>query len=90
MIGEPTNFRHTGHIGSGDMNSGGGGGGGGNVNLMAIQNQMQSKGGYEYAIPVSVPVVVGSLRSTVLTSNVQKFSIQEPIHAKYYLQDTLV
>ncbi|XP_046658980.1 CDC42 small effector protein homolog [Homalodisca vitripennis] len=40
MIGEPTNFQHTGHIGSGDVEVG-------NSRLRAIQNQMQSKGGYE-------------------------------------------
>ncbi|KAK3739392.1 hypothetical protein QZH41_018441 [Actinostola sp. cb2023] len=38
MIGLPTNFRHTGHIGSGDMASG--------TDLHQVQNQMQSKGGY--------------------------------------------
>nr|CAD7440585.1 unnamed protein product [Timema bartmani] len=42
MIGEPTNFQHTGHIGSGDVDLG-------NSHLRAIQNQMQSKGGYETA-----------------------------------------
>jgi len=40
MIGEPTNFQHTGHIGSGDVE-------GGTGRLRAIQSQMQSKGGYE-------------------------------------------
>uniref|UniRef100_A0A8C3JUR5 CDC42 small effector 2 n=1 Tax=Calidris pygmaea TaxID=425635 RepID=A0A8C3JUR5_9CHAR len=33
MIGEPTNFVHTAHVGSGDL-------------VSSIQNQMQSKGGY--------------------------------------------
>lgn len=56
MIGEPTNFRHTGHIGSGDMHTGGG------SNLTAIQNQMRSKGGYEYAVPVSMQIAVGGLQ----------------------------
>ncbi|XP_075221511.1 CDC42 small effector protein Spec2 isoform X2 [Lycorma delicatula] len=42
MIGAPTNFQHTGHIGSGDVELG-------NSRLRAIQNQMQSKGGYETA-----------------------------------------
>lgn len=54
MIGEPTNFRHTGHIGSGDMHTNGD-----NVHLTAIQNQMRSKGGYEYAVPVRMPIAVG-------------------------------
>ncbi|XP_014250398.1 CDC42 small effector protein homolog [Cimex lectularius] len=43
MIGEPTNFRHTGHIGSEDVDLG-------NTQLHAIQNQMQSKGGYETSV----------------------------------------
>nr|CAD7397000.1 unnamed protein product [Timema cristinae] len=47
MIGEPTNFQHTGHIGSGDVDLG-------NSHLRAIQNQMQSKGGYETAFAVKV------------------------------------
>ncbi|KAL1461847.1 hypothetical protein WDU94_013714 [Cyamophila willieti] len=45
MIGEPTNFQHTGHIGSGDVELG-------NSRLRAIQNQMQSKGGYEADLAV--------------------------------------
>ncbi|KAG8229025.1 hypothetical protein J437_LFUL007580 [Ladona fulva] len=42
MIGAPTNFQHTGHIGSGDIQLG-------TSHLRAIQTQMQSKGGYETA-----------------------------------------
>uniref|UniRef100_T1J842 RING-type E3 ubiquitin transferase n=1 Tax=Strigamia maritima TaxID=126957 RepID=T1J842_STRMM len=49
MIGEPTNFRHTGHIGSGDIQLG-------QSHLTAIQNQMASKGGYQYQIPVNIPI----------------------------------
>ncbi|XP_013186244.1 CDC42 small effector protein homolog [Amyelois transitella] len=49
MIGAPTNFQHTGHIGSSDrfvdMPS---------SLLHSIQNQMQSKGGYEVAYGVKV------------------------------------
>ncbi|CAN7940560.1 unnamed protein product [Ixodes pacificus] len=37
MIGNPTNFQHTAHVGSGDMS----------VHLNALQNQMASKGGYD-------------------------------------------
>lgn len=48
MIGNPTNFQHTAHVGSGDMN----------VHLNALQNQMASKGGYEYALPVNVSIPV--------------------------------
>lgn len=40
MIGNPTNFVHTGHIGSADVELS-------SNHLNAIQNQMQSKGGYE-------------------------------------------
>ncbi|CAJ0941882.1 unnamed protein product, partial [Ranitomeya imitator] len=39
MIGEPTNFVHTAHVGSGDVFSG-------MNSVSSIQNQMQSKGGY--------------------------------------------
>ncbi|KAG1970992.1 CDC42 small effector protein [Pimephales promelas] len=38
MIGEPTNFVHTAHVGSGDIFSG-------MNSVNSIQNQMQSKGG---------------------------------------------
>lgn len=40
MIGNPTNFKHTGHIGSNDAEMGG-------AQLVALENQMKSKGGYE-------------------------------------------
>lgn len=40
MIGNPTNFQHTGHIGSRDVEMPG-------DQLIALQNQMKSKGGYE-------------------------------------------
>ncbi|KAL5235803.1 hypothetical protein ACI65C_003213 [Semiaphis heraclei] len=43
MIGAPTNFRHTGHIGSSDVEMG-------SSRLHAIHGQMQSKGGYEATI----------------------------------------
>ena len=39
MIGQPTNFQHTGHIGSGDMGSLG-------SQLPTVQLQMQGKGGH--------------------------------------------
>uniref|UniRef100_A0AAY4ELV3 CRIB domain-containing protein n=1 Tax=Denticeps clupeoides TaxID=299321 RepID=A0AAY4ELV3_9TELE len=39
MIGEPTNFVHTTHVGSGDMGMGLSG-------VSSIQAQMKSKGGY--------------------------------------------
>ncbi|KAJ6596000.1 CDC42 small effector protein like [Pseudolycoriella hygida] len=40
MIGNPTNFVHTGHIGSADVELS-------TNHLTVIQNQMQSKGGYD-------------------------------------------
>lgn len=40
MIGNPTNFVHTGHIGSADVELS-------TNHLNALQTQMQSKGGYE-------------------------------------------
>ncbi|KAJ8247834.1 hypothetical protein GJAV_G00251060 [Gymnothorax javanicus] len=39
MIGEPTNFVHTSHVGSGDMASG-------SAIVDSFQAQMNSKGGY--------------------------------------------
>lgn len=39
MIGNPTNFVHTGHIGSADVELS-------SHHLNSLQNQMQSKGGY--------------------------------------------
>ncbi|XP_071942102.1 CDC42 small effector protein 2-like isoform X2 [Antedon mediterranea] len=50
MIGLPTDFRHTGHIGSGEMSTSG------NQGLNALQTQMSSKGGYEYNMPVAVEI----------------------------------
>ncbi|XP_013166349.1 PREDICTED: CDC42 small effector protein homolog [Papilio xuthus] len=47
MIGAPTNFQHTGHIGSTDVDMP-------SSLLHTIQNQMQSKGGYEMAYGVKV------------------------------------
>lgn len=47
MIGAPTNFQHTGHIGSTDVDMP-------SSLLHSIQNQMQSKGGYEMAYGVKV------------------------------------
>lgn len=49
MIGLPTNFTHTGHIGSGDMAPTPE-----NNHLNSIQVQMSSKGGYEHLSPVAV------------------------------------
>ncbi|KAL1130286.1 hypothetical protein AAG570_013224 [Ranatra chinensis] len=64
MIGEPTNFQHTGHIGSGDVELG-------NTRLRAIQNQMQSKGGYETALS-TVKVSIKLCTSTMI-SQIPKF-----------------
>ena len=56
MIGSPTDFRHTAHIGSNDVDVVGGstggaagskGSGGGGSDFSQLQNQMRSKGGYE-------------------------------------------
>lgn len=51
MIGAPTNFQHTGHIGTGDLDMA-------SAHLNAIQNQMQGKGGYEASFGVKVGVVL--------------------------------
>ncbi|NWJ07499.1 C4S2A protein, partial [Crypturellus undulatus] len=47
MIGEPTNFVHTAHVGSGDLFSG-------MNSVSSIQNQMQSKGGYGGSMSTNV------------------------------------
>uniref|UniRef100_UPI00398ED119 CDC42 small effector protein 2-like n=1 Tax=Pristiophorus japonicus TaxID=55135 RepID=UPI00398ED119 len=48
MIGEPTNFVHTSHMGAGDMF----------VDRMSsvndVHGQMQSKGGYSDTVPISI------------------------------------
>ena len=49
LISGPTNFQHTGHIGSGDLNMA-------SAHLTAIQTQMQGKGGYETTFGVKVRV----------------------------------
>ena len=43
MIGVPSNVQHTGHIGSSDVGSG---------DMNSVQNQMESKGGYDHSIRV--------------------------------------
>jgi hypothetical protein len=53
MIGSPTNFRHTAHVGSGDMTT----------HLRALQHQMASKGGYEFALPVKVQIPVVDVKN---------------------------
>jgi hypothetical protein len=55
MIGAPTNFQHTGHIGTGDLDMA-------SAHLNAIQNQMQGKGGYEASFGVKVPAIYHSAR----------------------------
>ncbi|KAK7086660.1 hypothetical protein SK128_022212, partial [Halocaridina rubra] len=57
MIGEPTNFVHTGHIGSGDMQMG-------NNQLEQLQSQMKSKGGYEEALPHNHMMTVVNVQRT--------------------------
>lgn len=50
MIGNPTNFVHTGHIGSRDVEMPG-------EQQIALQNQMKSKGGYEPTFKVSLCII---------------------------------
>ncbi|KAL5020203.1 hypothetical protein ScPMuIL_003095 [Solemya velum] len=47
MIGQPQDFRHTGHIGSGDVMSNTG-------YVSSLQSQMTSKGGYTHVSPVTI------------------------------------
>jgi hypothetical protein len=46
MIGLPTNFQHTAHVGSTDVAMGA-------SHLTRLQNHMQSKGGYDTAVPIT-------------------------------------
>ncbi|XP_069958077.1 CDC42 small effector protein 2-A [Cherax quadricarinatus] len=57
MIGEPTNFVHTGHIGSSDVQMG-------NNQLAQLQSQMKSKGGYEEALPHNHMMTVVPVKRT--------------------------
>lgn len=57
MIGSPTNFRHTAHVGSNDVSE--------NTNcLSSIQMQMSTKGGYDHASPVDVRLKVTDVQSS--------------------------
>ncbi|XP_055514338.1 CDC42 small effector protein 2-like [Leucoraja erinacea] len=48
MIGEPTNFVHTSHMGAGDMF-------GEQIHSVNdVHDQMQSKGGYSDSVPISI------------------------------------
>lgn len=49
MIGEPTNFVHTTHVGSGDM-------GMGLSSVDTVQAQMRSKGGYGNSVSDGVQI----------------------------------
>lgn len=59
MIGQPTEFRHTAHIGSGEARN--------SLNLTSVQNQMSSKGGYDHVCPVNVKLNVIDLPSARAT-----------------------
>ncbi|KAG5270629.1 hypothetical protein AALO_G00194810 [Alosa alosa] len=48
MIGEPTNFVHTTHVGSGDMNIA--------PSVDSVQAQMRSKGGYGNGVSDGVQI----------------------------------
>jgi hypothetical protein len=50
MIGLPTNFVHTGHIGSGDLGT--------TNHLNSIEGQMSTKGGYDHVTPVNIQLDV--------------------------------
>lgn len=57
MIGIPTNFQHTGHIGAGDVSDA-------NSHLNSVENQMSSKGGYEHITTVEVQLDVIDLQKS--------------------------
>ncbi|KAF6022366.1 CDC42SE2 [Bugula neritina] len=59
MIGEPTNFVHTGHVGSGDVSSNGA-----TEKVSTMQEQLKSKGGYDVQLPVNVRLSLIDVQST--------------------------
>ncbi|XP_074661645.1 CDC42 small effector protein 2-like [Tubulanus polymorphus] len=65
MIGQPTDFRHTGHIGSGDMENGAGPH---KTNFSSLQTQMSGKGGYNAVAPVNVQIKVIDLSPQPMTT----------------------
>lgn len=65
MIGLPTDFQHTVHIGSSDVELN-------NSAVTALQNQMQSKGGYETSY-ASVKVIF----CAILATNRQIYYVNE-------------
>jgi len=56
MIGYPTDFKHTGHIGAGDMCNA--------THLNSIEGQMRSKGGFDHVSPVQVTIDTVDLPTT--------------------------
>lgn len=56
MIGQPTDFRHTGHIGSAEVN--GEAQQEDHSQLTAVTSQMRSKGGYDHVTPVHISLNV--------------------------------
>jgi hypothetical protein len=70
MIGQPTNFQHTGHIGSGDMGSLG-------SQLPTVELQMQGKGGHlegENAVPDSASPASNAITIEAVSSSEDKQS----------------
>ena len=67
QIGLPTNFQHTGHIGSGEVASG--------FDVRQVQDSMQSKGGYEAsqgnndATPAGIDLTTTTLTAAKNISN---------------------
>ena len=73
MIGAPTNFQHTGHIGGGDLADMA------SAHLSAIQNQMQGKGGYEASFGVKV-IFLYNFVTWWKKEKLLKFSYQDPLN----------
>ena len=59
MIGNPTNFRHTAHVGSSDFDNSNNSSTttGSSDNMGLLQNQMKSKGGYDVMCNTTAPYV---------------------------------
>lgn len=79
MIGLPTNFQHTGHVGSGDVGNrsyGMSGEEGSRNHLNSIQNQMSSKGGYDPNTPVGGLDILSPVEHQIPLKDLQKENVE--------------
>ncbi|XP_014665599.1 PREDICTED: CDC42 small effector protein 2-like [Priapulus caudatus] len=56
QIGQPMNFQHVGHVGSSDVSQP-------TSQFSSVQYQMQTKGGYQFAVPVNIQMKVRDVQT---------------------------